>query len=116
MKTVNHLCRASVLVVMLGIIAGLPMSAQDGKLRVKVHPPEAYVFVDGQAIGQAYHSVMLSPGNHRIDLVNYGYKTVTRDVSISSGETRRIEAQLEPIPETVTGPWGCITIENAQRD
>ena len=116
MRTAHHICRAIVLVVLLGVSANLPMSAQDGKLKVKVHPPEAYVFVDGQAMGQAYRSVMLSPGNHRIDLVNYGYKTVTRDVSISSGETLRIEAQLEPIPETVTGPWGCITIENAQRD
>lgn len=48
MKTADHICRASVLVVMLGIIAGLPMSAQDGKRRVKVHPTEAYVFVDGR--------------------------------------------------------------------
>ena len=116
MKTASHICRACVFVVLLGTGAGLPLSAQDGKLKVKVHPPEAYVFVDGQAMGQAYHSVMLSPGNHHIDLVNYGYKTATRDVSISSGEILRIEAQLEPIPETVTGPWGCITIENAQRD
>jgi len=116
MRTANHICGAIALVVLLGMSANLPMSAQEGKLKVKVHPPEAYVFVDGKAMGQAYHTVMLSPGNHRIDLVNYGYKTTTRDVSISSGETLRIEAQLEPIPETVTGPWGCITIENAQRD
>jgi PEGA domain-containing protein len=97
-------------------IGSLPILAQDGKLRVTVHPPEAYVFVDGQAMGQANHPLALSPGNHRIDLVNYGYKTVTRDVSISSGATENIDAKLEPLTDTVSGPWGCIIIEGAHRD
>lgn len=116
MKTASHVCRACVLAALVAIGGGILLSAQDGKLKVKVHPPEAYVFVDGQPMGQAYRSVTLSPGNHRVDLVNYGYKTVTRDIAISSGETQHIEAELEPISDKVAGPWGCITIENTQRD
>ncbi|SPE31381.1 hypothetical protein SBA5_880049 [Candidatus Sulfotelmatomonas gaucii] len=67
-------------------------------------------------MGQAYHPIELSVGNHRIDVVNYGYNTFTKDVSIAGGTTTTIDATLEPIPDSVSGPWGCLTIENAQRD
>ena len=116
MRTENYSHRAVVFVVLLGVVSASPLLAQDGKLKVSVHPPEAYVFVDGKALGQANHTLAVAPGNHRIDLVNYGYKTVTRDVSISSGTTTSIDAKLEPVSESASGPWGCITIEGAHRD
>ncbi len=116
MKTENHFYCVIVFVILLGMIGGLPLLAQEGKLKVNVHPPQAYIFVDGQAMGQAYHTLSLAPGNHRIDLVNYGFKTVTRDVSVSPATTTRLDATLEPVTDTVSGPWGCITIEGAQRD
>lgn len=106
----------SALVVFLGFIGVLPITAQNGKLKVKATPAQAYVFVDGQAMGQAYHPLQLSAGNHRVDVVNYGYKTFTKDVSISDGTTMDVEATLEPISDTVSGPWGCLTIEDSQRD
>jgi hypothetical protein len=46
-------------------VIGLPLLAQDGKLNLSVHPTEAYVFVDSQVVGQANHTLALSPGNHR---------------------------------------------------
>jgi outer membrane protein OmpA-like peptidoglycan-associated protein len=116
MRRENHLYGTIVLGLLLVIVGGLPLLAQNGKLKVSVHPPEAYIFVDGQAMGQANHTLALSPGNHRVDLVNYGYKSVTRDVSISSGATENIDANLEPLTDTVSGPWGCITVEGAHRD
>lgn len=116
MRTKSHICIAIVFVFLLGMISACPVLAQDGKLKVNVHPPEAYVFVDGQAMGQANHTLAIAPGNHHIDLVNYGYKTFTSDVSVASGATTNIDAKLEPVSDTVSGPWGCITIEGAQRD
>ena len=116
MRTKSHFCRVSVFVFLLGMIGACPLLAQDGKLKVNVHPPQAYVFVDGQAMGQANHTLSIAPGNHHIDLVNYGYKTFAREVSVSSGTTTSIDANLEPVSESVSGPWGCITIEGAQRD
>ena len=36
--------------------------AQQAKVRVEVAPPEAYVFVDGQAMGEGSHTLALTPG------------------------------------------------------
>lgn len=116
MRTENYFCHAIALVILLGIVGGFPLLAQDGRVKINVHPPEAYVFVDGQAMGPAHHTLALRPGDHRIDLYNYGYKPVTHNVSISSFTTTNIDATLEAIPDTVSGPWGCITIEGANRD
>lgn len=116
MRICTYPRRVSAVVLLLSFIGVLPLMAQNGKLKVKATPAQAYVFVDGQAMGQAYHPLELSAGNHRIDVVNYGYKTFTKDVSISDGTTTNIEATLEPISGTVSGPWGCLTIEDAQRD
>jgi outer membrane protein OmpA-like peptidoglycan-associated protein len=58
----------------------------------------------------------LSPGNHTIDIYNYGYKPTTRKVTITAGEGTELDVTLDPVPGTVSGPWGCMTIEGADRD
>ena len=94
-----------------------PISAQDGKLKVQAVPPQAYVFVDGQAMHEASRGAFnLSPGSHTIDIYNYGYKPATQKVDITAQKTNTIKVTLDPIPGTVSGPWGCITIESADRD
>ena len=55
--------------------------AQDGKLKIKVTPKQAYVFVDGNAIREGSQSIPLSPGKHTVVVVNYGYKISTQDVA-----------------------------------
>ena len=42
----------TIMVVLLGLLCGTRLFAQDGKIKIKAHPPEAYVFVDGQAWGK----------------------------------------------------------------
>jgi outer membrane protein OmpA-like peptidoglycan-associated protein len=116
MRRDHRSCMVIARLAVLGIVGALPLVAQDGKLKVNAHPPEAYVFVDGQAMGQAYHKLELGAGNHHIDVVNYGYKPLSQDVSVAEGKTTTIEATLEPVSEPVSGPWGSITIEKAQRD
>ena len=94
-----------------------PARAQDGKLRVHAVPPQAYVFVDGQAMHEASRGAFnLSPGIHTIDIYNYGYKPATQKVDITAQKTNTINVTLDPIPGMVAGPWGCITIEGADRD
>jgi len=58
----------------------------------------------------------LSPGIHTIDIYNYGYKPATQKVDITAQKTNTINVTLDPIPGMVAGPWGCITIEGADRD
>jgi outer membrane protein OmpA-like peptidoglycan-associated protein len=92
-----------------------PSAAQDGKLKVRATPREAYVFVDGLARSEARRTIRVAPGSHKINLYNYGFKPAQRDVSIAAGQTTTLEVPLETTPLTTTGPWGCITVEGASR-
>src|SRR3984893_18862676 len=82
--------------------------AQDGKLKIKVTPKQAYVFVDGSAIREGSRSVSLSPGKHTVVVLNYGYKIETRDVNIEAGKTAALEVALQPYGSPVAGPYGDI--------
>ena len=106
---------ATALFVLAGAIS---VFAQDGKLNLHVTPKQAYIFVDDRAISEAskHHSLSLKPGEHKIELVNYGYESVTRDVTISPGKTTDIEVALQPVGAKVGGPFGAIAIEKADRD
>ena len=69
--------------------------AQDGKLKIKVTPPQAYVFVDGNAIREGSQSIKLAAGKHTVVVVNYGYKISTQDVNIEAGKTTDLNVALE---------------------
>jgi len=106
-----------VIPLILLLAANLPGFAQDGKLKIHTSPKQAYVFVDNHAMGEASrHTYRVSPGDHRVDLYNYGYKTATQNVSITAGQTTTVTVTLEPIAGEVPGPRGCITIEGADRN
>jgi OmpA family/PEGA domain len=87
--------------------------AQEGKLKIKVTPPQAYVFVDGQAINHGSRSIALSAGKHTIVVVNYGYKISTQDVTIEAGKSTPLEVKLDAYGSTVSGPYGLVIIEGA---
>src|SRR5579871_5867207 len=85
--------------------------AQDGKLKIKVTPKQAYVFVDGKAIRDGNQSVSLPPGKHTVAVVNYGYKMETRDVDITAGKSTPLEVTLQAYGGTVAGPYGLVILE-----
>ena len=85
--------------------------AQDGKLKIKVTPKQAYVFVDGQAIRDGNQSISLAPGKHTVVVVNYGYKMESRDVNIEAGKSTPLEVTLQANGSTVAGPFGLVIIE-----
>jgi len=96
----------------------VPCAAQTGKIRVRVRPHQAYVFVDTRAIGDAAFSgfdqlyvVKVSPGEHTVGIYNYGFKSQTHKVTVEAKRTTSLNVVLEPIPGSVSGPYGRIQIE-----
>lgn len=110
-------CR-STLAVLLAFAGVLPCFAQDGKLAIHATPKEAYLFVDDHAVGQAsrHQSLKLSPGDHKVELVNYGYTPVTQTVTITGGQVTKLEMALQAVTRTVSPAYGAMTIEGANRD
>jgi len=106
-----------------GILGGLILLsvaafAQDlnpGKLKITVHPKQAYTFVDGKAMGPHNRTIKLDVGTHHLVVANYGYKFVERDISIDSHQTLPLDIQLEPAGGDVPGPRGRIQIEVGMR-
>jgi hypothetical protein len=116
MKTQSQTLRAVIL--LLGLAGAQQCVAQDGKLTIHVTPKQTYVFVDDRAVGEAskHHSINLTAGDHKIELVNYGYTPTTRTVTIATGETANLDVTMEPVAGTVSGPFGAMTIEGAGRN
>jgi OmpA family/PEGA domain len=85
--------------------------AQDGKLKIKVIPKHAYVFVDGKAIRDGSETISLSSGKHVVVVLNYGYKMSTQDVNIDSGKTTDLNVALEAYGAAVNGPYGQIELK-----
>ena len=113
----HHSSKFYLAIAVLLLTCVQPVVAQSGKLKVKVTPREAYIYADGTPVVEARgHSLTLSAGEHKIDLYNYGYKPESRNVTIEAHKTTVINVTLQAIPGTVSGPWGCITLEGANRD
>jgi outer membrane protein OmpA-like peptidoglycan-associated protein len=118
MKAQTHGLGFSLSVALLPLTLGISSFAQDGKLDIHVTPKQAYIFLDGQAISEASkrHSLKLSAGDHKIVLANYGYAPSTQTVTIAAGKTTSVDVTLTPVSGTVSGPFGALTIEGAERD
>jgi outer membrane protein OmpA-like peptidoglycan-associated protein len=118
MKLHTLLSRFSLSAALLLLAGGISSLAQDGKLVLHVTPKQAYLFVDGRAISEAskHRSLSLSPGDHKIELVNYGYAPSTQTVTITSGKDTNLDVNLAAATGTVSGPFGAMTIEGADRD
>ncbi len=104
----------TILTVAIAIFAA-PSFAQDGKLKVKVTPKQAYLFLDGKAIREGTHAISVPAGKHTVVVVNYGYKMVTKDVDVTAGKTTDVDVTLEAYGGKVAGPWGRILIEGDSR-
>jgi outer membrane protein OmpA-like peptidoglycan-associated protein len=104
--------------VFLALVSEISSFAQEGKLSLRVTPHQSYVFVDGQAISEAskHHTLKLSAGDHKVDLVNYGYVHSSHTVTITAGKTTDLEVNLTPVTAAVSGPFGAMTIEGANHD
>jgi PEGA domain len=70
------------------------------QLKVDVQPDRAAVFVDGRFLGHAgelggaFHSMLLSPGTHRIKVELPGYQTFETDVTLVAGQKSVVKTSL----------------------
>lgn len=70
------------------------------ELKVDVKPSRAAVFVDDRYLGHAgelggtFHSMLLSPGTHRIKVELPGYRTFESDVNMVAGQKSVVKTEL----------------------
>ena len=75
-----------------------------GRLRIKVQPNEAEVFVDGYYAGivdefdNPFQHLRIETGPHRIEIREEGYEPLTFEVRILPGETVTYRGELRRIP------------------
>ena len=86
--------------------------AQDGNIKMKVTPSQAYVFLDGKAIREGSKTMSVPAGKHTIVVVNYGYKMETREVDVTAGKTTDVQVALQAYGGNVNGPWGAVKFIN----
>ena len=103
--------------VSLAIILTVSLSvlAQDARVRVKVSPPEAYVFLDGTAIRDGHTVLKTAPGEHTIAVYNYGFRGEERKVVLQAGKNDAQRFELERSGEDISSPYGYIQIEGPGR-
>jgi len=97
------------------VLASAQSTEEAGKLKIHVHPKQAYVFVDGKAIRDGSQTIKLSPGSHEISVHNYGYLPQSKKVVIDSRKTTDLDVQLQASGDKVSGPFGDIEFKGHPR-
>lgn len=103
------------LAMVVALMSAAPAFAQDGKLKIKVSPKQAYVFVDGNAVREGSHTMKLPAGKHSVGIYNYGYTSQTQDVDITAGKTSNLDVKLQASGGDVSGPFGDIELKGDSR-
>src|ERR1700691_3545979 len=111
MQRLAHLLTLAMAIALFATVS----FAQDGELKIKVTPKQAYVVVDANAIREESQSISLSPGKHTVVVVNYGYKISTQDITIESGKSTPLEVKLDAQGGTVAGPFGDVELKGDER-
>jgi hypothetical protein len=119
MKRTNFLARVFGLAILVLSMSVVPASAQDnagsGKLKIRVNPKQAYVFVDGKAIRDGGQTIELTAGTHVVGVDNYGYVPKSQTVHIGAGETTDLAVTLQASGDMVSGPFGDIEFKGHPR-
>lgn len=108
MRKMIPLALLSLFAMAVALLSATPAFAQNGKLKIKVIPKQAYVFLDGNAIKDGNQSISLAPGKHSVGVYNYGYTPQTQDVEITAKKTTQITVNLQSAGGTVSGPFGRV--------
>jgi OmpA family/PEGA domain len=103
--------------VLLAVAAPAFPREKRAKLRIKVSPRQAYLFVDDAAIKEGnctasrLCTIWLDPGEHTITVRNYGYRPETQKVNMEAGKVTNLDIKLAQEGGPVSGPWGRIQIK-----
>jgi hypothetical protein len=86
--------------VAMQLIPGARPPAITAELKVTVEPGRAAVFLDDNYAGHAsefggsLHSLLVSPGKHRIKVALPGYRTFETEVSLLAGQKSEVKTEL----------------------
>jgi len=92
------------------------------ELKVDVDPDRAAVFVDNRFLGHAgelggaFHSMLLSPGTHRIKVELPGYQSFETEVTLVAGQKSVVKTELAKGSIRQAGPLMDEAKNNADRD
>lgn len=113
------LARVCGLAAVAVLLAGAPAIARSGmdmgRVKIHVHPKQAYVFVDGKAIRDGSQTLELDTGTHTIGVYNYGYVPDVRTVDVSADQTVDLDMALHESGQLVNGPFGDIEFKGHPR-
>lgn len=86
--------------VSMHLLPGAKTPDVTSELKVTVQPKRAAVFLDGNYVGHAselggkFHSLLVSPGKHRIKIELPGYRTFETEVNVLAGQKSEVKTQL----------------------
>ena len=103
------------LAMVVALTFAAPAFAQNGKLKIKVSPKQAYVFVDGNAVKEGSQTIKLPAGSHSVGVYNYGFTSQTQNVDITSGKTTNLDVKLQASGGDVSGPFGDIELKGDRK-
>jgi hypothetical protein len=92
------------------------------ELKVDVDPDRAAVFVDNRFLGHAgelggaFHSMLLSPGTHRIKVELPGYQSFETEVNLVAGQKSVVKTNLAKGSIRQAGPLMDEAKNNTDRD
>ena len=87
-----------------GVVSGDRIDTSFGGVSFDISPASATVYVDGESAGTVTDfsatraPLTLSPGEHHIDIVAPGYRTMSFDVTTNAGEVIPYKGDLEALP------------------
>jgi PEGA domain-containing protein len=86
--------------VAMQLIPGARPPAITAELKLTVEPGRAAVFLDDNYVGHAsefggaLHSLLISPGKHRIKVALPGYRTFETEVGLLAGQKSEVKTEL----------------------
>jgi hypothetical protein len=86
--------------VSMKLLPGATTPDVTSELKINVQPKRAAVFLDGSYVGHAselggkFHSMLVSPGKHRIKVELPGYRTFETEVNVLAGQKSEVKTEL----------------------
>lgn len=86
--------------VKMQLLAGAKTPDVTSELKITVQPKRAAVFLDGNYVGHAselggkLHSLLVSPGRHKIKVELPGYRTFETEVNVLAGQKSEVKTEL----------------------
>jgi PEGA domain-containing protein len=86
--------------VKMSLLPGAETPKITSELKLTIQPSRAAVFIDGNYVGHAgemggaVHSLLVSPGKHRIKVELPGYRSFETEVTLHAGQKSEVKTEL----------------------